>query len=91
MTTRSWARGAAGGRWCGRTAAEPELWEGGARVPGMRLAVEAEQLTKQYRGRGGTVDAVRGVDLRVGAGDVFGFLGPNGAGKSTTCGCSRRC
>jgi ABC-2 type transport system ATP-binding protein len=50
----------------------------------MRLAVEAEQLTKRYRGRGGTVDAVRGVDLRVGAGDVFGFLGPNGAGKSTT-------
>jgi len=50
----------------------------------MRLAVEAEQLAKQYRGRGGTVDAVRGVDLSVGAGEVFGFLGPNGAGKSTT-------
>ncbi|HZY27042.1 MAG TPA: ATP-binding cassette domain-containing protein, partial [Jiangellaceae bacterium] len=50
----------------------------------MRLAVEAERLVKQYRGRGGTVDAVRGVDLRVGAGEVFGFLGPNGAGKSTT-------
>ncbi|MBA3618506.1 MAG: ATP-binding cassette domain-containing protein [Acidothermales bacterium] len=50
----------------------------------MTLAVEAQGLVKQYRGRSGTVDAVRGVDLRVGAGEVFGFLGPNGAGKSTT-------
>jgi ABC-2 type transport system ATP-binding protein len=50
----------------------------------MTLAVEAEGLVKQYRGRAGTVDAVRGVDLRVKSGEVFGFLGPNGAGKSTT-------
>ena len=48
------------------------------------LAVEAQSLVKQYRGRSGTVDAVRGVDLAVAAGEVFGFLGPNGAGKSTT-------
>ena len=54
------------------------------------LAVEAEGLVKQYRGRGGTVDAVRGVDLHVYEREVFGFLGPNGAGKSTTAGCSRR-
>jgi ABC-2 type transport system ATP-binding protein len=50
----------------------------------MSLAVEAEQLVKHYTGRGGTVEAVRGVDLRVERGEVFGFLGPNGAGKSTT-------
>jgi ABC-2 type transport system ATP-binding protein len=51
---------------------------------GSEPAVEAEGLVKTYRGRDGTVEAVRGVDLRVDAGEVFGFLGPNGAGKSTT-------
>jgi ABC-2 type transport system ATP-binding protein len=48
------------------------------------VAVEAEGLVKTYRSRSGTVEAVRGVDLRVDGGEVFGFLGPNGAGKTTT-------
>jgi len=43
-------------------------------------AVEARGLVKTYD----DVQAVRGVDLRVESGEVFGFLGPNGAGKSTT-------
>jgi ABC-2 type transport system ATP-binding protein len=51
---------------------------------GSAWAVEAEGLVKTYRSRADTVDAVRGVDLHVKAGEVFGFLGPNGAGKSTT-------
>jgi ABC-2 type transport system ATP-binding protein len=46
-------------------------------------AVLTEGLVKTYKGRSGEVAAVRGVDLRVAAGEVFGFLGPNGAGKST--------
>jgi ABC-2 type transport system ATP-binding protein len=50
----------------------------------MTYAIEAEQLVKHYTGRGGDVEAVRGVDLHVREGEVFGFLGPNGAGKSTT-------
>jgi ABC-2 type transport system ATP-binding protein len=47
-------------------------------------AVQADGLVKHYTGRSGDVEAVRGVDLRVEEGEVFGFLGPNGAGKSTT-------
>jgi ABC-2 type transport system ATP-binding protein len=53
-------------------------------APVTAVAVEAEGLAKTYRSRTGAVEAVRGVDLRVEAGEVFGFLGPNGAGKSTT-------
>ena len=47
-------------------------------------AVKAEGLVKHYDGRDGAVEAVRGVDLEIHAGEIFGFLGPNGAGKSTT-------
>lgn len=47
-------------------------------------AVLAEGLVRHFKGRDGEVEAVRGVDLEVRTGEVFGFLGPNGAGKSTT-------
>ena len=47
-------------------------------------AVQAEGLVKLYSSRNEEVEAVRGVDLTVAVGEVFGFLGPNGAGKSTT-------
>jgi len=46
--------------------------------------IETKGLRKSFRARKGTVEAVRGVDLFVGEGEIFGFLGPNGAGKTTT-------
>jgi ABC-2 type transport system ATP-binding protein len=46
--------------------------------------IETRGLAKTFRARGKTVQAVRGVDLDVREGEIFGFLGPNGAGKTTT-------
>ncbi len=48
----------------------------------MEYAVYAEGLRKSYGG----VEALRGVDLHVPRGTVYGLLGPNGAGKTTTMG-----
>ena len=44
------------------------------------LAIQAKALVKRYK----DLEAVRGIDLEVKGGEIFGFLGPNGAGKSTT-------
>src|SRR6478736_7185509 len=46
--------------------------------------VSTHDLRRTFKTRGGPVEAVRGVDLDVRAGEIFGFLGPNGAGKTTT-------
>lgn len=45
--------------------------------------LSVQGLVKSY----GDVHAVRGIDLAVRQGEVFGFVGPNGAGKSTTIRC----
>ena len=44
------------------------------------VLVHARGLRKTY----GALEAVRGIDVDVRRGELFGFLGPNGAGKSTT-------
>jgi ABC-2 type transport system ATP-binding protein len=46
-----------------------------------------QKTFKSHQGKGGKaqlVEAVKGIDLSVQEGEIFGFLGPNGAGKSTT-------
>src|SRR5262245_32464303 len=55
------------------------LWTPMAQSP----AVMTRGLTKDY----GDVHALRGVDLEVHRGEIFGFLGPNGLGKTTTIRC----
>jgi len=47
----------------------------------MAKIIEAENLTKVYKGK---VRAVDGISFSVEEGEIFGFLGPNGAGKTTT-------
>jgi lipooligosaccharide transport system ATP-binding protein len=56
------------------------LAAGGRPIPTDDLLVRARGLRKTY----GDLEAVRGIDVDVRRGELFGFLGPNGAGKSTT-------
>ena len=59
------------------SAASPDETAPGG-VPGEML--ELRGVKKRY----GTFEAVKGLDLAVHRGEIFGFLGPNGAGKTTT-------
>jgi ABC-2 type transport system ATP-binding protein len=46
----------------------------------LKEVIVTEKLTKRY----GDITAIEDLDLKVYAGEIFGFLGPNGAGKTTT-------
>ncbi len=50
----------------------------------MDAVISTTELRKSFRSRRGPVEAVKGVSIEVGRGEIFGFLGPNGAGKTTT-------
>src|SRR6202046_3505102 len=45
-----------------------------------RTAILIRDLWKRY----GAVEAVRGIDLEIGEGEIFGLIGPDGAGKTST-------
>src|SRR3990167_5732566 len=50
------------------------------------VVIKTENLTKIFKAgfRGKSVAALKGLNLEVNEGEIFGFLGPNGAGKTTT-------
>ncbi|CAH1058663.1 Methionine import ATP-binding protein MetN 2 [Paenibacillus pseudetheri] len=45
--------------------------------------IELKQVSKTFTRKGITIDAVKGIDLKVDKGDIFGVIGYSGAGKST--------
>jgi ABC-2 type transport system ATP-binding protein len=51
---------------------------------GVDTGIALRGLKKTYRTSGGPIEAVRGIDLDIAAGETLALLGPNGAGKSTT-------
>ncbi len=50
----------------------------------MDNVITTRDLRKSFKAKRRRVEAVRGVSIDVGRGEIFGFLGPNGAGKTTT-------
>src|ERR1700728_4018605 len=54
------------------------------RVARRGAAIVVRDLWKRYGARGATLDAVRGIQLEIGDGEIFGLIGPDGAGKTST-------
>ncbi|MBV8431630.1 MAG: ATP-binding cassette domain-containing protein, partial [Solirubrobacterales bacterium] len=60
---------------------EPDFLTPAPPVDTADAAIAARSLRRTFKGG---IEAVRGIDLTVERGEIFGFLGPNGAGKTTT-------
>ena len=48
----------------------------------MTVVLDIQNLSKRY----GSIQAVKGLSIKVAQGSIYGFLGPNGSGKTTTLG-----
>jgi ABC-2 type transport system ATP-binding protein len=69
-----------------RTRARPPIRARREQIPQMtQNAIQIEGLKKTYAAQGNQSpkEALKGIDLDIRAGSIFGLLGPNGAGKST--------
>ena len=62
-------------------APKPDINQRAASDRDGEAAIAARSLRRVFKG---DIEAVRGIDLTVSSGEIFGFLGPNGAGKTTT-------
>jgi ABC-2 type transport system ATP-binding protein len=82
MKTLSASRSSAGesARWHSEPAVLAGNHDGATDANGTAYAIRADRLVRHFGGS----RAVDNVDLRIPAGEIYGFLGPNGAGKSTT-------
>lgn len=66
-----------------KTSSAQQAAPAGAPRPGT-AALELTDVRKSFHTHEGRLEAVAGIDLRVGTGEIVAFLGPNGAGKTTT-------